>query len=105
MSRGHRTTAGRVADQACRGGSSSSFGCHRHQLDLPTQKTKYQPIRTRVKNFPVNDFVWGAASANEIRVQDISLEAQPDRPGSGARAKSGPGGPFFALASAGKEGD
>jgi ABC-type transport system substrate-binding protein len=48
---------------------------HAPSLGLPIQKTKCQPIRTRVKNFPVNDFVWGAASANEIRVQNIYLEA------------------------------
>jgi peptide/nickel transport system substrate-binding protein len=48
---------------------------HTASLGLPIQKTRYQPIRNRVKNFPVNDFVWGAASANEIRVQNIYLDA------------------------------
>jgi ABC-type transport system substrate-binding protein len=48
---------------------------HATVLGLPIQKTKYQPIRNRVKNFPVNDFVWGSASADHIRVQNIFLDA------------------------------
>jgi ABC-type transport system substrate-binding protein len=44
-------------------------------LGLPIQKTKYQPIRNKVKNFPANDFVWGSSSADHIRVQNIFLEA------------------------------
>jgi ABC-type transport system substrate-binding protein len=43
-------------------------------LGLPIQKTKFAAFRKTVKNFPKNDFVWGAASANEIRVQDIYLD-------------------------------
>jgi hypothetical protein len=73
MSRDHRTTTGRAADSACR--QDPLRNNHAPSLGLTIQKTKYQPIRTRVKNFPVNDFVWGAASANEIRVQNIYLEA------------------------------
>ncbi len=42
-------------------------------LPLPIQKTKYAAYRDKVQNFPVKEFVWGAASANEIRVQDIWL--------------------------------
>jgi hypothetical protein len=43
-------------------------------LGLPIQKTKFAAFRKTVKNFPKNDFVGGAASANEIRVQDIYLD-------------------------------
>ncbi|MCC6380940.1 MAG: ABC transporter substrate-binding protein, partial [Dehalococcoidia bacterium] len=44
-------------------------------LPLPVQKTKYQPIRDKVKNFPVNDWVWGPSSADYVRVHDIYLDS------------------------------
>ncbi|MCC6381499.1 MAG: ABC transporter substrate-binding protein [Dehalococcoidia bacterium] len=43
-------------------------------LPLPIQKTVYQPIRDKVKNFPVNDWMWGAGSADGVRVHNLYLD-------------------------------
>lgn len=43
-------------------------------LPLPVQATAYGAYRTRVKNFPANDFMYPTSSASAIRVQDLWLE-------------------------------
>ncbi len=40
-------------------------------IPLPVQKTKYQPIRDYLRNYPEKDWVWGSASANEFRIQTV----------------------------------
>jgi ABC-type transport system substrate-binding protein len=43
-------------------------------VPLPVAATAYQPYRDRVKNFPVNDFMYSNSGAGSMRVQDMYLE-------------------------------